>query len=49
VTDGSIAKRISISAVRQFGMFFKEGRPAVVTAVNPLESLLAVELRDPLE
>jgi hypothetical protein len=49
VTDGSIAKRISTSGVRQFGMLFEEGCPAVVTAVNPLESLLAVELRDPLE
>jgi hypothetical protein len=30
-------------------MFFKEGCPVVVTAGNSPESLLAVELRDPLE
>src|SRR5690242_13506033 len=38
------------SAVGQLGMFLEKGRPAVVVVVgNSPESLLAVELRDPLE
>jgi hypothetical protein len=30
-------------------MFFEEGCPALVTAANPLDSLLTIGLRDPPE
>ena len=36
-----------MSAVDQLGMFFEEGCPALITAANPLDSLLTIRLRDP--